>query len=653
MGSHENDEREYYRMMCRSLPDPTLLINEKGIIKEASESAAEVIDHPRRELIGNHLTDFFRFFSEESQEKVQTNFQKYLRRKEVHPYTVQVKPKQAKKLCFELKADRIEVGGETRGILVTARNITQRVKVEEKLKDYKERLEKAMEVGNLAWWEMDIETGTVKYNKKKATMLGYSPNKFSHYTDFTSLIHPEDHERTMQAMRDHLNGKESRYEVDYRIKTKTGGYEWFHDVGGITKRSEDGEPEKVTGIVVNITERKQREEKLDALNAWGRKLNRSENMEEIFEHTLNAIEETLGFTYASVLLKEGDLLKVKAHQGYESLPERLKTFSLHGKGVTVEATTSGRSILVKDAQDYPKFIPPPPVINSELAVPIRIEGEVIGVVDVESKKKKAFDQRDKKLLEILTSHVAVAIKGLQEKRKRVSLQRLEELRNQFTLMAAHEFLTPLTSIKMGLEMLQKEYLGDLSKRQEEKLKRLLKDTDRLTRMLEHFRQLSRLRSDHSQLEKSKCRLDELLEEVLERYKDVLRNERIEVVQQLENALVIQCDKKRMIQVLCNLIENAIDYTDDKITIKGGQGEGTVWLKIEDNGPGIPEKDQEKIFESFHRVEKDRSHGDRRFYAGGLGLALCKQIVEAHNGTIEVDSTLGEGSTFTITLPQRP
>ncbi len=132
---------------------------------------------------------------------------------------------------------------------------------------YKNRLEKAMEAGNLAWWEMELPSGEVRFNDRKAKMLGYSPEKFEHYSDFTDLVHPEDYERAMKAMRDHLEGKTPRYEVEYRIKKNNGEYKWFRDVGAISEDKEDSEYKKVTGIVIDIDERKEAEDREDLLHS--------------------------------------------------------------------------------------------------------------------------------------------------------------------------------------------------------------------------------------------------------------------------------------------------------------------------------------------------------------------------------------------------
>lgn len=150
------------------------------------------------------------------------------------------------------------------GVISTFIDITEVKNQEKKMKLANERLEAAMFTSDLAWWEMDAQTGRVIFNPNKVTMLGYSLKEFenAHYTHFTNLLHPEDYEKAMQAMRDHLEGKRATYEIEYRIKCKSGDYFWFYDRGSIVERDREGKPLRLTGIVLNITDRKKTEEAL-------------------------------------------------------------------------------------------------------------------------------------------------------------------------------------------------------------------------------------------------------------------------------------------------------------------------------------------------------------------------------------------------------
>ena len=128
------------------------------------------------------------------------------------------------------------------------------------------RLSMALQGGDMAWWEMDVQTGKVTFDKHKVEMMGYSPENFTHYTDFTRLVHPEDYTRIMDAMRGHFEGKYKNYEAEYRILSRSGTYIWFYDYGSVVKKDRNGKPLICTGFVYNITERKKAEEKLLFIN---------------------------------------------------------------------------------------------------------------------------------------------------------------------------------------------------------------------------------------------------------------------------------------------------------------------------------------------------------------------------------------------------
>ncbi|MEI7856785.1 MAG: PAS domain S-box protein [Methanomicrobiales archaeon] len=139
-------------------------------------------------------------------------------------------------------------------------DVTERRETEKELALTQLRFQNAMDVGNIAWWEMNYQTGNIKFYKKKAEMLGYLPEQFTHYSDFTCLLHPEDYEPTMQAMRDHMTGTKPSYETEYRIKTAAGEYRWFWDIGGISEYDSSGRPFKVMGLVIDISGRKRADE---------------------------------------------------------------------------------------------------------------------------------------------------------------------------------------------------------------------------------------------------------------------------------------------------------------------------------------------------------------------------------------------------------
>lgn len=134
---------------------------------------------------------------------------------------------------------------------------------------------------NLGRWDWIVPTGQVIYNYKKIEALGYKPGEINpDVYEFTQMIHPDDYEATMENMRLHLEGRTPLYEVEYRIRTKDGNYKWFYDKGKVTKRDEQGNPLRVTGIVFDITEKKEAELKVKRYQ---------ESLEQFKEGALNLI----------------------------------------------------------------------------------------------------------------------------------------------------------------------------------------------------------------------------------------------------------------------------------------------------------------------------------------------------------------------------
>jgi len=150
---------------------------------------------------------------------------------------------------------------------ITAIDITRSKLTEDELRENNSRLELAMRSANMAWWNMDITNGKVTFEKRKAEMLGFPPEKFASYKDFMDLVHPDDTDFVMNAMRDHLDGSTDKYEVEYRILTASGAYRWFYDTGSVANRDREGKPLNVIGLVMDISIRKQTDEKLAASEA--------------------------------------------------------------------------------------------------------------------------------------------------------------------------------------------------------------------------------------------------------------------------------------------------------------------------------------------------------------------------------------------------
>ena len=230
------------------------------------------------------------------------------------------------------------------------------------------------------------------------------------------------------------------------------------------------------------------------------------------------------------------------------------------------------------------------------------------------------------------------------------LRRLERVRQDFVANVSHELRTPLSTIKGYAETLLEGALEDKNNAKDF-LKIIYSDSDRLAKLIDDLLDLSKIESSKLKMSLKPISLAPIIEGVISGFrkqaKDKSLSMNIEIPKEISNILA---DENRLTQVLFNLIDNAIKYSQQggKVVILAKDRGQFVQVDVSDNGVGIPEKDIPRIFERFYRVDKARS---RQLGGTGLGLSIVKHIVQSHGGEVFVQSILAQGSTFSFTIPK--
>lgn len=243
-----------------------------------------------------------------------------------------------------------------------------------------------------------------------------------------------------------------------------------------------------------------------------------------------------------------------------------------------------------------------------------------------------------------TSGVVIVLRDVTEQEK------LDRMRKEFVANVSHEIKTPLTTIKSYVETLQEGALNEpeIAKKF---LSVIQNETDRMARLVKDLLELSRLDYQKTKWKKEIISLNSIVEDVISKLDVKIREKELRVSLKLhrDGARVLG-DKDRLEQVVLNIVGNAVKYTGNggNIDIKTAEEKELVVFEVKDNGIGIPREDLPRIFERFYRVDKARS---RELGGTGLGLSIAKQIVEAHQGSITVNSREGEGTVVVITLPK--
>ena len=244
-----------------------------------------------------------------------------------------------------------------------------------------------------------------------------------------------------------------------------------------------------------------------------------------------------------------------------------------------------------------------------------------------------------------TEDIVGAILLLQDVTK---LKELDNLKSEFVATASHELRTPLTGMAMSLNLLEEMTESKLSKSELELLESAVEDVERLRGLVNDLLDLSKIESGKLKLDFVDVKVNFLLNKAVSALEIQAQQNQVTLVRQfLSEDIAIKADANKIIWVLTNLIANALRYSDPGGDIKIGANIRNSWVEIyvADRGAGIPLEYQSKIFDKFVQVETEKDVG-----GSGLGLAICKEMVQAHGGRIWVDSTVGEGSTFTFTIP---
>jgi len=238
--------------------------------------------------------------------------------------------------------------------------------------------------------------------------------------------------------------------------------------------------------------------------------------------------------------------------------------------------------------------------------------------------------------------VIIFIKNITESEK------LDNMRKEFVANVSHELKTPLCSIKGYSETILDR---ELEKDEIAKFAQVINDeANRMDRIVADLLQLSRFDYKKNVWNKIKLNVDDLAKQVVENMQYVAKEKKHNlkcVVNMIPGPVFV--DKDGIQQVMINILSNSIKYTPEggEITVYIGAAGGKAYLKFVDNGMGIPEKDLKRIFERFYRVDKARS---RQMGGTGLGLSIVKEIVEAHEGTIDIKSEVGIGTEVIVTIP---
>ncbi len=410
-----------------------------------------------------------------------------------------------------------------------------------------------------------------------------------------------------------------------------------------------------------LEEERRRTEQLDLLYRIGQRVVGIIDRDLLIEEALYCLHSALRPYQSSLAMVEGDKLVIRVAAGRSEARPEMPRMHLprEGPGIIRWVARKGVPLLVPDVAADPRFLEVYhlPNTRSEMAVPLQAKGRVVGVLDVQGERAGQFDESDLSTLQAIGIQVSGAIERAMlydELRQSVEqLRQTDRLRNDFLSTVNHEMRAPLTAILGFTDFILRGQAGPLTAAQQEYLGDIRSSAERIMALVENLLEAARL--EEGQVLPNCMAVH--TEEVILRTVAILRPAAMEkninlsahVPADLPDAWA---DPLMYERILINLLSNAVKFTPagGAVSVRAWQSEqspGMLEVSVSDTGVGIAPQHLDEIFARYRRLETPTLG---KVSGTGLGLYIVKGLVEAHGGHIRVDSVVGEGSTFTFTVP---
>ena len=543
-------------------------------------------------------------------------------------------------------------------------DVTDRKRAEEVLSESQERLSLALEVAHMVTWDFDILTNHLVAAGAVDLVFGLPRgSSVPSYEDFFNFVHPEDRNSVFQALTRSVE-EGAEYKLEYRMVWPDGTLHWVA-AEGQSYRDATGKPIRVVGVAIDITERKQAEEALRQ---------QSQRAQLFSEITLNIRQS----------LKLDEILQAAVTEVKRLLhADRVLVFQLGPDGsghVVQEAVVPGWPVTLGQNLFDPCFhqdfkdryrqgrigsiadinhgdIEPCHVeflkqfgVRANLVVPILVKDDVWGLLIAhQCSAPREWASFEVELMRQLGDQIGIALTQAQlleqETKQRQELARSNADLQQFAYVASHDLQEPLRMVASYLQLLERRYKDRLGADANEFINYAVDGAGRMQNLINDLLAYSRVGTQGKPLKSTNCA--DVFRRALLHLKIAIEESKA-VITHDEPFPIVHADESQLVQVLQNLISNAIKFRGDQaphIHI-GVQHLNEEWVfSVKDQGIGIDPQYKERIFMIFQRL-----HNRTEYVGTGIGLAICKRIVERHGGRIWVESELVKGSTFYFTIP---
>lgn len=388
------------------------------------------------------------------------------------------------------------------------------------------------------------------------------------------------------------------------------------------------------------------------------------NPDTLLQTVVDLTKERFGVYHAHIYLADNAwqtlLLAAGAGEvGRKMVADELTIEMDAEKSLVARAARERQAVIVNDVRSVPDFLSNPllPDTRSEIAVPMIVGDKVLGVFDVQSDKVSGFTKEDANIYTTLAAQVAVALQNarlyVEQAATVTQLRELDRLKSAFLANMSHELRTPLNSILGFSDVMLEEIDGPLTEPMNNDLQLIQKNGQHLLHLINDVLDMAKIEAGRINLSPERFRVHEILDDVLSITSTLAseKNLSLFVEEDSGNDVEIFADRTRLRQVMINLINNSIKFTETgRIAIRAArQGAENILISVRDTGVGIPPDMLEAIFQEFAQIDTSST---RKAGGTGLGLPISRRLIELHGGRLWAESSgiPGEGSIFYVELP---
>ncbi|HYX16133.1 MAG TPA: GAF domain-containing protein [Nostoc sp.] len=566
------------------------------------------------------------------------------------------------------------------GLSVYFQDITERRRTAEALRESEERWQLASNGNNDGIWDWNLKTNEVFFSTRWKEMLGYKDHEVSNaWDEWTKLIHPDERDWVLQAFQDHFAKKTPFYVCEYQVQCQDGSYKWILDRGQALWDA-SGDIVRMVGSYTDITDRKQADEELKRQNLRSQlfaeitlKIRESLQIDEILQTTVTEVQKLLQADRVLIFQLEpdgsGTVVQEAVLPGWPVILGR-NIFDPCFKEEYIERYRQGRVSAMEDVETahiqpcHREFLQQF-AIKANLIVPILVRDGIWGLLLAhQCAAPRRWNNFETELLKQLANQIGIALSQAQllekETQQSQELARSNAELEQFAYVASHDLQEPLRMVTSYLQLLERRYKNQLDTNADQFINYAVDGARRMQTLINDLLNYSRVSSRGQPFTRVNCSI--VLEQAIANLQIAIADSQAIVTH--EPLPEVMADATQLIQVFQNLIGNAIKFCQNQqprihigVTKTHANPDGESlnviqsvdeWLfSVCDNGIGLESQYAERIFIIFQRL-----HGRDKYPGTGIGLAICKKIIERHGGQIWVESTLGQGSTFYLTIPDK-